>query len=426
MKKNHTIKKAFFLAIAAAMTLTMTLGVNVIMATVPEEEPPGTGITPTFTGLTVNGGIEANGGLNADDGTIEVNSNMDATGNILVEGNIDIQGVIEDTLDNEVNINNEIHQVFPLETDANVMGTTLIQGDLAIQNNGDISDPAAPNNGDLSVERVLWPNGGIGAEDGSIEVLNELMIDGSIGATDGTIEVDSRLVFGTDAFSINSGNNDIPFTAKVKEIGGEEFDRIEIGGGSSNPSFVVLGRLWGNSISTRQLSSTRLGQGIPIEGTNDLGKTSIWGDLAARYINGTDNTDGGGTLYVDGTSTLWDDVTCKDKLNVDGALEANGGIKVTGDVGISGNLSVNGKVGNFKRYTSRKSYAPNSYGYFTYTCPSDEYFVSCTSVTSNYNYLTTKNIFYEYGNMCKSWSKNTSSSNTHDITLHTICFDPNG
>lgn len=91
--KNTKLKNVIFTAGMAIFTGVLLLGVNAaIGAATPTVDPPGAGVSPTFTGLNVNGNIQNSAGNVSVSDNLAVTGNVTATGSVSATGNVSTSG----------------------------------------------------------------------------------------------------------------------------------------------------------------------------------------------------------------------------------------------------------------------------------------------------------------------------------------------
>ena len=100
--KNKKLRNVLISAGSAVFVGVLLLGINVAVGVAPGYDPPGTGISPTFTGLGVTGNVIVGNNVNSEsllvnnnarvEGTLEIGENLNVDINLEVGGNTSIDG----------------------------------------------------------------------------------------------------------------------------------------------------------------------------------------------------------------------------------------------------------------------------------------------------------------------------------------------
>lgn len=195
MKNNH-FKNALISGACAIISGVLLLGANAVFGEAPTHEPPGTGIAPTFTGLTVNG-TAALQNVNATGTVTATNSNMPIvskiTGNVgSLYGGKNLNGEWRFA----INLENNIVKFYDRYSGTWKSGLSMQDGNISIGTasspstlsvNGTVDNPTSGTpvivNDDLSVSGTSQLNNVAAA--GYVQVGKDITILGHLKAAGG-------------------------------------------------------------------------------------------------------------------------------------------------------------------------------------------------------------------------------------------------
>jgi len=190
--KNRRLKNVLISAVVAVFTGVLLLGVNAAIGADPDYDPPGTGVSPTFTGLTVTGDISNS-------------SNTDS---------LDMEGAV--VFDDDVGIGNRL----------GVAGETWLRGDIFVA-----PDTTTTFESDVVMSGEFETNGGnfrgvVGNEDGDFYVDDNMTVDGALNVTGeikNTANANNGRVYVNDSLFVNGatvldGGLTAKLTTKLDEL----------------------------------------------------------------------------------------------------------------------------------------------------------------------------------------------------------------
>ncbi|MBD3360855.1 hypothetical protein GF366_03575 [Candidatus Peregrinibacteria bacterium] len=210
--KNKHLKNALISAGLAVFAGVLLLGANAAIGAAPTHPPPGTGIAPTFTGLTVTGDVEVDGGLYANgsietggdyygnsidvgagdvDGNLNVGGNVNITEDIILGGEISPAGSHVD-IAGGVNVDGA-SSFFNSVTFGDVINTDTISGITGLNiDNVENIDAGINNNLSISTSGAYAPFIYLNPDNGRVWISSEdLDIDGDVVINDNLVVNDT-------------------------------------------------------------------------------------------------------------------------------------------------------------------------------------------------------------------------------------------
>lgn len=445
MKNKYlNLKNALISATVAVFTGVLLLGVTVALGEAPTYDPPGAGVSPTFSGLTVegdatigtldnpssgSGDLVIRGSIKNDvsPSSVEVDDNLKVTGNASIDGGASVGG--------DLNITGNIGNVDKIYTSFQPgKGDILVGG--ALKSNKLGGEPLLIDD-DLDVNGDLWllNDGWIYLDQGSISA-QQMIAGGEIQGGQAYLPFIKSSQGDPDLDPV-SIQDDLEITNDLK------VDEIKYYGLNPDNAIHILNNLnlYGNNL----LSDNFIG-GVEAVKISDPEGVDITGPI----INSTGDVKIADTINLEGK--LWNAnnavnngwVFIDDVLQVSnraifqtGGVEANAGLTVSGsplvvnsELQAKGDLKVTGKItantiGTIQLFEKEKIIPINSPAVESQSCPDDTWeVISCSVSTAHVNFLQYLHGISSYfsGNGCGARAYNTYASSDLKFKLQTLCW----
>ncbi len=397
MKNKYlNLKNALISATVAVFTGVLLLGITVALGDAPTYDPPGAGVSPTFSGLTVDGDANLTGviqnGTNNDINPFVILDNLSIDGNTEITGDIDISGSIDNSGVNDGGLT--VSDIYPGAKyifnavaihGINLIGDGLIDSVGAVkitdQDGVDITGPIQNSNGDVKINDILDVIQSVKNSTGDFKIADTLNVTGNIKNSTGNVTINDLLTVINNAIF----NGDIDVSGNLKKTTGdmtvrvsgpfEATDIVNIGNDTyiaNNGKLTVSGEseLQNNlTVSNGASDATLNVLGVAADGNLLINPFSI-----SNFDHSLILQNGKGFPVQIGNAAK------------DSDLNVLGNVTATKDATITGNLTVSGNV-NLSWQMAFANFNENTTGYKTITanCPGDKKILACSIYFSDAN-----------------------------------------